>query len=89
MPVSGLLLTIDPAHEDTLRAALAADRRATAGDTIGTRLVVVLDTPSKRADETAWEWLRGLPGVRWIDLVWINVDPADTSSVEPLQGSPP
>jgi hypothetical protein len=77
MPVSGLLLTIDPAHEPALRQALSADARTTPGDLVKTRLVVALDTPSRRADEAAWAWLRALPGVSWIDLVWISIDPAE------------
>lgn len=77
MPVSGLLLTIDRAHESALREMLAADPRTTPGDTLGTRLVVALDTPTQSADEAAWAWLRTLPGVLWIDLVWISLDPAE------------
>lgn len=77
MPVSGLLLTIDPSHEPALRSALAADLRTTPGELVGTRLPVALDTPSRQADEAAWAWLRALPGVKWIDLVWISIDPSE------------
>jgi len=77
MPVSGLLLTIDGACEVELRKTLGADARVTLGETLGGRLVVALDTPSQSADEAAWAWLRAEPGVRWIDLVWISVDPTE------------
>jgi nitrate reductase NapAB chaperone NapD len=81
MPVSGLLLTIERAHEPALRQTLAADARTSAGDTIGGRLVVALDTPSRHADREAWAWLSGLPGVRWIDLVWVSFDAGDDETI--------
>jgi len=77
MPVSGLLLTIDSECEVELRKTLGSDARMTLGDTLGGRLVVVLDTPSQSADEAAWAWLREQSGVSWIDLVWISVDPSE------------
>ena len=88
MPVSSLLLTIDPAHEAALRARLVDDARTTLGPTIGTRLVVALDTASRADDEVAWAWLHALPGVRFIDLVWISIDPTeDNEGREPRRRS--
>jgi len=77
MPVSSLLLTITPEAEPALRDALGADPRTTLGDRVGCRLPIALDTPDREADRDAWDWLRALPGVRWIDLVWISIDPED------------
>ena len=79
MPVSGLVVTIDPTREAEIRAALHADPRTEAHDLIGPRLVVALDTPSREADEGAWHWLRAVPGVLWIDLAWISIEAAETS----------
>lgn len=85
MPVSGLLLTLDPADEgavDATLAALAADPRVTLGPREGHHLAIALDTPSRRADQAAWEALYALPAVTWIDLVHVSIDPneADDAS---------
>ncbi len=81
MPVSSLLMTIDSARESELRECLAVDPRTTLGATFGQRLVLVLETASRRDDTAAWAWLKGLPGVLFIDLVWISIDPADDDEV--------
>lgn len=88
MPVSSLLLTIDPAAEPNLRAALATDPRVLIGERVGPRLPLALETADQADDEAAWAWLRGLPGVAWVDLAWISIE-ASVADARPSIGSDP
>jgi len=74
---------VDPTAEPALRRALTADARTTVGELIGARLPVALETVDRDADHAAWEWLRSLGGVIWIDLVWITIDPDDAEKYTP------
>ena len=77
MPVSGLIVSLGPdsaAVERTL-ATLAEDPRFVVGEQRNSRLALVLDTPNQSADREAWRDLEALPAVRWIDLVYISIDP--------------
>lgn len=75
MAVSSLVIDIaDGAAGDSARDALRADARFTLGPANGTRQAVVLDTPSAIADTDAFDWLRDLPGVRWVTVVRVYLD---------------
>jgi len=89
MPVSGLVLTLSSADGDdhAVRAtldALAADARVTVGPRADAKLPIALDTPGRAEDRAAWRWIEDLPAVRWIDLVWVGLDPG-----EPDEGDAP
>jgi hypothetical protein len=75
MPVSGLVLTLDTDRIDQTLAVLARDPRVTLGPREGHRLALALETDDRVADERAWEELRAVPGVTWIDLAYITIDP--------------
>jgi len=75
MAVSSLIIDIanDQAGLDA-RAILAADQRFTLGPALGTRQAIVLDTPHEVEDISAFSWLSGLPGVRWVTVVRVYLD---------------
>lgn len=75
MPISGLVLTLDLTHLDSTLAALGADLRLSLGPREGHRLAVALETESQAADKVAWSDIQALPGVLWIDLAYITIDP--------------
>lgn len=75
MPISGLVLTLDLGHLEATLAALSADPRVTVGPREGHRLALALETESQAADKAAWAELRALPGITWIDLAYITIDP--------------
>jgi hypothetical protein len=75
MPTSGLVLTAErPEHILPILAALAGEQSIAAGEPVGLRLPVVLDTPDKAADKRVWSWLSSLPGVVSIDVAFISWD---------------
>jgi len=73
--ISSLVIDIaDDADGRAAEAALAADPRFTLGPVQGSRRAVVLDTPSALDDTDVFDWLRDLPGVRWVTVVRVYLD---------------
>lgn len=90
MPTSGLVLTAErPEHIRPILAALAGEQSIAAGEPVGLRLPVVLDTPDKATDKRVWSWLSSLPGVVSIDVAFISWDtPMSTSGLSlPIEQS--
>ena len=75
---SGLVLTLEdsPACEAAL-AALNANPVFTAGERIGDRLPVALEAADAGASEQWTEWLRTLPGVEGVEVVFVHWDEAE------------
>lgn len=81
MSVSALVLTLaeDPAAADDALRAIAADGRFTLGQREGPRRVaLVQDTPDRDADQAAHDWLLARPGVAFVDVVLVYLDPPAT-----------
>jgi len=76
MPVSGLVITVESRDESGERALrqIAADPAFTIGQREQARVAVVLDTPGRDADRSRWEWVRDLPGVTHVDVVFVHFE---------------
>lgn len=75
MPVSSLVVRVEPARRDAVEKALTALPMAEivptpAGDT----LVVVLDTQTLREEEELFQQVGNLPGVRQVSLSYHNFE---------------
>lgn len=83
MPISGLVLTLDPhACPDQVRAQvlrLPGVDLVDPGRAGGRRVALVLDTPDSESDRRAWQALQASPGVRHIDVVYIHFDQPDAT----------
>lgn len=74
MPVSGLVLTLET-DDERCEGAFAALRRCASievGERHGRRLPIVVDTESSEKDKAVWEWLHSLPGVAFVDVVYVD-----------------
>ncbi len=82
MAVSALIVTLseDAALADAALRAIGRDARFTLGEVqVDRRVAVVLDTPEAVDDQAAHDWLRGLRGVEFVDVVLVYLDdPART-----------
>ena len=76
MPISGLVVTLDP---DVSLAAdgmaeLERDGRIDVGVRSGSRVAVVSTTADDTEDRGLWQALRACPGIRHVDVVFIDFD---------------
>ena len=79
MPISGLVITLSE-QADLARSAVQQIRgnaQVRLGDREGRRIPLVLDTPDPSTDKRTWNWLNELPGVTWVDVVFIHFDAAE------------
>jgi hypothetical protein len=83
MAVSALIVTLDEDRDGAALRALADDGRFTIGPREGDRVAVVLDTPGPDADDAAFDWLRGQPGVAFVDVIAVYLDPLAAASETP------
>jgi len=75
MAVSALIVTLRSGRQDDALGAIAGDDRFAIGPREGDRVAVVLDTPATDADDAAYDWLRAQPGVAFVDVVAVYLDP--------------
>jgi hypothetical protein len=71
---------------DEAAAAIAGRPEFRVGSRQGQRLPAVLDTPDAETDRRCWRWLRGLPGVAHVDVVFIHFE--DARPATPLETCP-
>jgi nitrate reductase NapAB chaperone NapD len=76
MPISGLLITLDrdPEKKSDAIARLQSHPAIDLGDRDGLRLPIVVDTASSEDDRMVWAWLHELPGITFVDVVYIHFD---------------
>lgn len=76
MPISGLLITLDRdrSQRASALAALRDHPSIDVGDGEDHRVPIVVDTLSSDEDRTVWEWLHELPGVMFVDVVYVYFD---------------
>ncbi|MBK7585245.1 MAG: hypothetical protein IPI67_34285 [Myxococcales bacterium] len=81
MPVSALVLTLDPGEREKrgVKYVLSRDPRVTLGDLVDDCLPVVTTTDSLEEAEDLAEQLLGIPGVRFLDVV--SVDFSDVEEI--------
>lgn len=74
MSVSALVVTlsIQPDRANRVLRELEAHPQITVGELNGQKLPIVLDTPSVREDEAAFEWMNHLADVDHVDVVYID-----------------
>jgi nitrate reductase NapAB chaperone NapD len=76
VPISGLVVTFTNETNqftETLEQ-LAAHPAIDLGDASGTKLAIVVDTPSRIEDQDLWGWVHNLPGVERVDVVFVGLD---------------
>ena len=73
---SGLVVTLDPdAPEwDSALSALESSAAFTVGEPNGDRLPLALEAEDAAASERWTEWLRQLPGVCGVEIVFVHWD---------------
>jgi hypothetical protein len=72
MPISSLVLTLEPPLKPSVFEALAADPRISVGEAHGLRLPVVTETHSLSEGEALALELGALPGVEFVDVVMVD-----------------
>ncbi len=101
MPVSGLVVTLDPPppntpdspdtseklrhHHAHVIAQINQHPNLQAGPQQGQRLPVVVDTPDRGADKQCWQWLNDLQGVHHVDVAFIHFEDEDAFGHAPCQ----
>lgn len=83
MITSGLVLTLssDPVQAGRARAALQARSELTLGQPSQRWLPLVAETTDVRAGRDLHEWLSGVPGVEFVDVVHVSFEESDPSSL--------
>jgi len=71
---SGLVVTFDPCESDAAVAAIAAVPDFTIGDPNGSRLPLALEALDAAESERWCEWLRALPGVTGVEVIFVHWD---------------
>ncbi len=84
MAILGLLLTIDPTHEASLRRRLQARDDLELGETLRGRIPAVLSTGDSREAERAMREVWDEEGVHFVDLV--SADFSDAHDPTPTIG---
>jgi len=82
MPISGLIINIDPARREPIEQALNAMPAVELTPTpAGAPLVAVLDVPTVRDEEELFKQIGDLPGVQRVSLSYHNFEDLDTAQV--------
>lgn len=91
MNLSGILVTADPAHLESVLAALAALPGVSVAqhDAALGRIVVVQEAPDVGAEMAGFATLRALPHVLGADLVCHVLDEEDTGPADTGAAAPP
>ena len=75
MPISGLVIRIDPSQRDAVKALLSAIDNLELPETPpGGKLVAVIDAPSMQAEETIFKQISDIPGVFNVSLSYHNFE---------------
>ena len=76
MPISGLVLTLSKDEKAAEKAfqALSSRGELECGAPMGGKLPAIADTPGADEDRELWKWMNDLPGVDFVDVVFIAFD---------------
>ena len=79
MPVSGLVVTFsdDKLKSDQAFVAIEINSQISIGPRKEKRMAIVLDTDSSLEDRILWDWLTALPGILFVDVVFVGFENAD------------
>ena len=79
MPVSGLVVTFsdDKLIGDQAFIAIENNPQIQIGPRAEKRMAIVLDTDSNLEDRIVWDWLNTLPGVLFVDVVFVGFEKSD------------
>jgi len=80
MPISSLAISLsrDAALADDAARSMEQHPRIEVGRRVGSRLPVVVDTPDREEDKAVWAWINQLPGVAFVDVVFVHFDDQPT-----------
>lgn len=81
MPVSGLVVSFTDQPDLAAKAvdAIRDEPRIEIGVTDSRRMAIVIDTATSDDDKQLWNWLQGLPGVAFVDLVMVGFEDSTAS----------
>ena len=82
MPISGLVVTFRSSateHSDAIEA-IRAIPEVTVGESAGSKLAIVVDSPTQPRDQEVWNAVRRLPGVIDLAVALIAFDEVDDAS---------
>jgi nitrate reductase NapAB chaperone NapD len=77
MPISGLVITFSPdqmARRFALEALRSHPSIEVGGDRRDARVPVVVETSTSDEDRAVWLWLHELPGVQFVEVVYVHFD---------------
>jgi hypothetical protein len=75
MPISGLVITLEPdADPVSLGALLLARPGIAVGKVEGRWMALVAEAPDEVGSRTLHEWLERLPGVAFVDVVHVSFE---------------
>ena len=82
MPISGLVITLsaNPADAARVTALLAAHPGVTPGEPAGRWLPVAVEARDDAESRALHDWVEALPGVEFVDVVYVNYEPDDEPS---------
>ncbi len=84
MAISGLVVTLsgDCAKSGAAREAMEQHALLSLGEAHELKLPVVAETASKEDDLAVWNWLNGLDGVEFVDVVYVHMEEGEGSGHE-------
>jgi hypothetical protein len=83
MPVSGLVFNLsNDAAGDEAFVALQARSELTLGMRAGKLVPAALETPDVRSSRAMHDWIASQPGVKFVDVVWVNFEENETLGSE-------
>ena len=79
MPISGLVITLsaDPGQAARALSLLAAHPAVLPGERTGRWLPVAVESGNDAESRALHEWVQTLPGVEFVDVVYVNYEPDD------------
>jgi hypothetical protein len=88
MPVSGLVFNLSNDDEgEAAFAALKSRPELTFGKGAGKLVPAALETSDVQTSRALHEWIASQPGVKFVDVVWVNFEEDEETDVDAKTGT--